>query len=116
MISIYFEQDEKGNYSSFHALGHAEYALREGEPDIVCAGITALLSGLITSLSDLLEIKIEYHLEEGDLFCRVLESQEEQRKEINLLFASYEKSCEQISYSYGKKFVQIKKKITRRLT
>lgn len=119
MIKIFFEQDPEGNYYAFQALGHADYAQRAGDPDIVCAGITALLTGLITSLDDILDLKVEYLLEEGNITCKILEDfplEPNKQEALNLLFSSYEKSCHQIALSYGQKFVQIKRKNTRRLT
>lgn len=119
MIKIFFEQDADGNYYAFQAIGHADYAKRAGDPDIVCAGITALLSGLITSVTDILKLKVDYTLDEGNISCKVLEDfplKPNQQEALNLLFSSYETSCAQIALSYGKKFVQIKRKNTRRLT
>lgn len=43
--------------------GHAEYA--EAGKDIVCAGVTALVQGLIKSIGDLTEDKIEYEISPG---------------------------------------------------
>lgn len=43
--------------------GHAEYA--EAGKDIVCAGVTALVQGLIGSVESLISDKIEYEISPG---------------------------------------------------
>lgn len=52
--------------------GHAEYA--EAGKDIVCAGVTALVQGLIGSVESLTGDKIEYEISPGraDIYCRNL--------------------------------------------
>ena len=49
--------------------GHANYA--EAGKDIVCAGVTALVQGLIRSVESLTSDKIEYEISPGraDIHC-----------------------------------------------
>lgn len=108
MITVSFQKDKGQHYKAFLAQGHASYA-PEGEADIICAGVTALATGLIGSLHDLLQVKISYVTEEGNIACRIEEKIEDQvlLEKIDLLFSSFSLACKQISISYGKEYLLV---------
>ena len=105
MIKVNLYEDQKG-LCGFLADGHADYA-EPGETDEVCAGITSLAGSLVVSLTDLLKLELEYSFEPGRLWCKVDKIPEDKRNEADLLFKSFKLGCEQISYSYGKEYVQV---------
>lgn len=57
MIAVCVRKDK------IEVCGHASYA--EAGKDIVCAGVTALLQGLIRSVESLTSDKIEYEISAG---------------------------------------------------
>lgn len=108
MITVTFRYDETGTCTGFSALGHAGYAA-EGEDDILCAAITALTTGTIGSLQDLVKAPLEYLAEEGEIRCELAANRmnPKQLEESQLLFRSLELSCKQVSLTYGDRYVKV---------
>lgn len=48
MVTITIYQNQKGQYTGFHCIGHADYA-KPGE-DIVCAGVSILVINTINAI------------------------------------------------------------------
>lgn len=106
MIRLSFSNKE--NALSFVARGHAAYA-EEGEPDILCAAISALCATVVGSLQENLKLEPEYRLEEGHLYAKQsLESLEEnEKKAVELLFQTLYVGAKQISLSYGERYLKV---------
>lgn len=110
MIQLTFFENSAGRLIAFTANGHAEYA-PPGEPDILCAAVTAWATGVIGALQDEVRIPLEYRAEEGALYCRIKENEGEAHKqeEADLLFRSMRLACEQIRCTYGAEYIHITK-------
>ncbi len=87
-------------------MGHAEYA-KAGEPDVLCAAISALTIGTINSLEELAgeRLTVAQDAETGFLKCD-FESTLQERS--NFLMDSMVFSLENISREYGRKYLQVK--------
>lgn len=65
MISFTANRDEAGLITRLEAKGHADYD-RHGK-DILCAAVTAICATTITGLTDILQIPLDFHMNEGDI-------------------------------------------------
>ena len=87
-------------------MGHAEYA-RKGQPDILCAAISALTIGTVNSLEELAgeRLKTVQNEESGFLRCDFESTLQEKS---SFLMDSMVFSLENISREYGDKYLQVK--------
>ena len=87
-------------------MGHAEYA-ESGEPDVVCAAISALTIGTINSLEELAgeRLSVTQNEQTGFLKCDFESTLQEKS---NFLMESMVFSLENISREYGREYLQVK--------
>lgn len=92
--------------------GHAGFA-DDGEPDIICAAATALSTGTIGSIQDVLHLNPIYLAEEGHISCRLDMNDLTQRQceDVDLLYRSLETALRQIEISYGAEFLKVRRKL-----
>lgn len=109
MIEVTFFYRPDHTFSGFRAQGHAGYA-PVGETDEVCAGITALCTGTMGALQEVVKIPIDYRTEEGDLYCKVEMDPLPRRKQedTDLLLQSLNLACRQIMLVYGREYVIVR--------
>ena len=73
-----------GNYKAIRALGHAGYS-KNGEPDIVCAGVSALIQTAVQGIMELSKCK-DYILKSGDQLVIVDDDiSEEHQRNANII-------------------------------
>lgn len=69
MIEVTFDIIEDGICKGFQVCGHAEYAPRGS--DIVCAAVSALTQGAVSTLEQLKYLGVKAEVEAGKLTCTV---------------------------------------------
>ncbi len=106
MTTVVICKDQNGSYRGFYCMGHAEYA-RKGQPDILCAAISALTIGTVNSLEELAgeRLKTVQNEETGFLRCDFESTLQEKS---SFLMDSMVFSLENISREYGHKYLQVK--------
>ncbi|MDE6639851.1 MAG: ribosomal-processing cysteine protease Prp [Acetatifactor sp.] len=106
MTTVVICKDQNGSYRGFYCMGHAEYA-RKGQPDILCAAISALTIGTVNSLEELAgeRLKTVQNEESGFLRCDFESTLQEKS---SFLMDSMVFSLENISREYGDKYLQVK--------
>ncbi|MCM1189024.1 MAG: ribosomal-processing cysteine protease Prp [bacterium] len=106
MTTVVICKDRAGAYRGFYCMGHAGYAKR-GNPDVLCAAVSALTIGTVNSLEELAgeKLKISQNEETGFLRCD-FESRLQERS--SFLMDSMVFSLENISREYGEKYLQVK--------
>lgn len=106
MITVEIRRTRNHEYRGFLCMGHAEYA-KPGEPDIVCAAVSALTIGTVNSLEELAgeKLNISQDQETGFFKCDFGGALQEKS---NFLMDSMVFSLENISREYGRKFLQVK--------
>ena len=106
MTTVTIRRDKDGAYRGFTCSGHAGYA-RKGQPDIVCAAVSALVIGAINSLEDLAgeRLKAETDANTGFIRCEFQDSLQERSV---FLLDSMVYSLENISRECGTKYLQVK--------
>lgn len=106
MTTVVICKDQNGSYRGFYCMGHAEYA-RKGQPDILCAAISALTIGTVNSLEELAgeRLKTVQNEESGFLRCDFESTLQEKS---SFLMDSMVFSLENISREYGGKYLQVK--------
>ena len=87
-------------------MGHAEYA-KPGEPDIVCAAVSALTIGTANSLEELAGEKLHISQDQKTGFLKC-DFESILQEKSSFLMDSMIFSLENISREYGKKFLQVK--------
>ena len=87
-------------------MGHAEYA-RPGEPDVVCAAISALTIGTINSLEELAGERLSVSQDEQTGFLKC-DFESALQEKSNFLMESMVFSLENISREYGREYLQVK--------
>ncbi len=87
-------------------MGHAEYA-RPGEPDIVCAAVSALTIGTVNSLEELAGERLRVSQDQRTGFFKC-DFEGTLQEKSSFLMDSMVFSLENISREYGKKFLQVK--------
>jgi hypothetical protein len=94
--------------NGFSLVGHAGYA-KPGQPDIVCAALTALSTGTIGTLQDILQVPIAYEVEDGNIACMVRTDGLDAGKlhDVDLILRSLQLAVQQIELSYGDEYVKI---------
>ena len=87
-------------------MGHADYA-EPGEPDVVCAAVSALTIGTINSLEELTDEKITLTKNEEEAFLRC-DIESTLKENSVLLMDAMVHVLEGITEEYGEEYVQIK--------
>ena len=105
MTTILIRKTSKGEYRGFLCKGHAEYA-RKGQPDILCAAISVLVTNTINSLEALAGEKMKYSADEADGYIRCDFEGSLQERSVFLL-DSMVFGLEDLSRSYGKEYLQV---------
>lgn len=106
MTTITICKDKDGSYKGFYCMGHADYA-EPGEPDVVCAAVSALTIGTINSLEELTDEKITVTKNEEDAFLRC-DIESTLKENSVLLMDAMVHVLEGITEEYGEEYVQIK--------
>ncbi|MBQ8822834.1 MAG: ribosomal-processing cysteine protease Prp [Lachnospiraceae bacterium] len=106
MTTITICKTAAGTYAGFHAFGHAEYVKR-GKPDILCSAISALVVNTINCMEELYgeKMKVATNEETGFIKC---DFEGSLQKESIVLMDSMVFGLENLSKTYGKKFLQVK--------
>ena len=105
MTTIIIRKTVKKEYVGLICMGHAGYA--ENEPDIVCAAVSVLVINTINAIEKLAGQKPEVlqNEETGFIRCDFKDSLNE--KSI-LLMDAMVLGLQDISKTYGKKYLQVK--------
>ncbi len=106
MITAEIIKREQGDYVGFSSKGHAGYA--EAGYDIICAAVSVLTVNTINSIEQFTEDA--FLLEAKDGMVRWKFTELPLSKEANLLMDSLVLGLEQIQENYGKKYLKITKK------
>lgn len=106
MTTITIIKDKTGSYKGFYCMGHADYA-KPGEPDVVCAAISALTIGTINSLDELTEEKVVVTTNEETGFLKCDFESSLQQNSIFLMDAMVH-VLEGLTKEYGEQYVQVK--------
>ena len=106
MTTVVIHRTKDHKYRDFFCMGHAEYA-KPGEPDVVCAAISALTIGTINSLEELAgeRLSVTQDGQTGFLKCDFEGALQEKS---NFLMDSMVFSLENISREYGREYLQVK--------
>ena len=86
-------------------MGHADYA-KKGQPDILCAAISALVIGTINSLEELAGERMTVKTDEATGFIRCNFESSLQEKS-SFLLDSMVFSLENLSREYGAEYLQV---------
>lgn len=106
MIKVLFWHDSNGNISRFKFTGHAGYA-NYGE-DIVCSGISTLVTAIINGLEEIANIPISYQIQNGYADCTVLPGLSPMmQQQAQLLLKTLVLGAESIADEYGQ-YVQVR--------
>jgi hypothetical protein len=103
MIRVSVSRDKRG-YRELVSKGHADYA-GEGEQDVVCAAVSALIINTVNSLETFTHDR--FTAEDRDGFVKLVFT-DRQTQEGRLLMDSLLLGLCEISRSYGKKYLQVK--------
>ena len=106
MTTITICKDKDGSYKGFYCMGHADYA-EPGDPDVVCAAVSALTIGTINSLEELTDEKITVTKNEEEAFLRC-DIESTLKENSVLLMDAMVHVLEGITEEYGEEYVQIK--------
>ena len=106
MTTITICKTADGAYKGFTTFGHAEYAKR-GKPDILCSAISALVINAINSMEELYgeKMKVVTRDETGFIKC---DFECGLQKESVIIMDSMVFGLENLSKTYGNKFLQVK--------
>jgi len=110
MTTITFYRNKESGYTGFVCFGHAEYAKKHffhKEPDILCAGISALVFHTINSLSELAHEELEVNTNEDTGFIKC-DFKSCLKDNSLFLVNSLIFSLEQMSKQYGEKYLTVK--------
>lgn len=106
MTTVVIMKGHKSSYRGFYCMGHAGYAER-GEPDVLCAAISALTIGTVNSLEQLAgeQLSVTANDETGFLKCEFNSILQEKSC---FLMDSMVFSLENLSREYGRQYLQVK--------
>ncbi|MDE7251534.1 MAG: ribosomal-processing cysteine protease Prp [Acetatifactor sp.] len=108
MTTIEITMNKECHYRQIVCMGHAEYA-KAGEPDILCAAISMLVTGTMNSLEALAGEQIDAVTNEETGFMKFTFSTEKPLQEKStFLLDSMVFNLEMLSKEYGKKYLQVK--------
>ena len=105
MTTVVICKDKDGLYKGFYCMGHALFA-EEGEPDILCAAVSALTIATINGLEELAGQKLSAvsNNESGFLKCDFHSILQE--KSV-FLMDTMVLALETLSREYGTQFLQV---------
>lgn len=101
MIEVAFLK-KKHAMVGYEITGHAMFAAYGSDP--VCAGVSALAIGSLNTMTDVLQLSdaIEYHIEEGNMLCRInftkLSAQE--RRDVDIVLKGLEVNLDASAQAY----------------
>ncbi|MCM1063663.1 MAG: ribosomal-processing cysteine protease Prp [Eubacterium sp.] len=105
MITVEIHRTKNHGYKGFCCIGHAEYA-KPGQPDIVCAAVSALTIGTVNALEELAGEKLTVTQNEASGFFKCdFESVLQDRSNFLMDFMVF--SLENIRKEYGKKYLKV---------
>ncbi len=106
MTTITICKTVTGAYKGFTTFGHAEYAKRK-KPDILCSAISVLVLNAINSMEELYgeKMKVITNDETGFIKC---DFEGSLQKESIVIMDSMVFGLENLSKTYGNKFLQVK--------
>ena len=87
-------------------MGHAEYA-KPGQPDVLCAAVSALTIGTVNSLEELAGERLTTSQDEKTGFFKC-DFESALQEKSNFLMDSMTFSLETISREYGQEYLQVK--------
>jgi len=99
MTIVTFYHDEHDNYIGFEASGHSGYS-KSGN-DIVCAGISALLTTLVNSLDELTDAKLFFENDAKSGYMKLM-VEDNNTEKVQLLFKSSQLGLNEIQENYSK--------------
>ncbi len=100
MIAVNYRLYPDVKESEFRIRGHALTAPK-GE-DIVCAAVSALGINTVNSLDKLLNLALEVEMEDGHLYCRILEVPQSSKAQAFILLQSLILGLKAIATEYPK--------------
>ncbi len=106
MTAVLICKTSEGEYKSFQCSGHAGYA-RRGQPDILCAAVSVLVTNTINSLEELGGERLLYETNEETGYIRCEFVGELQERSVFLL-DSMVFGLTTLSRTYGEKYLQVK--------
>ncbi len=106
MTTVTVRKDHDQVYRGFTCTGHADYA-RRGQPDILCAAISALVIGTVNSLEELAGEKMTVVTEETSGLIRC-DFQGKLQEGSVLLVDAMVFNLENLSREYGENYLQVK--------
>ncbi len=98
MINIVFKQKED-YIVAFNINGHSGYA-EEGY-DIICSAVSALSQSVVIGIEEVLNIKVNYHMDNGFLSLSMEDSSLEDIKNCQVLLKTMLKSFQSMKLAYG---------------
>ena len=99
MTKVRFYQNDQGEILGFQTVGHAGYA-QSGE-DIVCAGISALVTNALNSIERFTKDDLEIQCDEAKGIIR-MKMKGKRSKEAQLLLQSLRLGLESIEEEHGR--------------
>ena len=108
MIQVEVSRNRKGEVTAIRAQGHADYAAYGS--DIICAAATAVITTAMAGLEDLIQVKHERILLEGDVGLKLDNSQSldpTQTEQRNLILNTCVLGLKQIEFSYGNEYIKV---------
>ena len=106
MTTILIRKASNGEYRGFTCMGHAGYAKRN-QPDILCAGISALVTNTINSLEELAGEKMSLVTNEETGFIKC-DFESRLQDKSTFLLDSMVFGLKTLSKDYGTKYLQVK--------
>ena len=106
MTTVIIKKSHDGSYKGFYCMGHAEYA-KPGEPDVLCAAVSALTIGTVNSLEGLAGERLLVAADEETGFLKCDFEGVLQEKSC-FLVDSMVFSLENLSREYGGRYLQVK--------
>ena len=106
MTTVVILKDRSGSCRGFYCMGHAEYA-KPGEPDVLCAAISALTIGTINSLEELAGERLSVTANEDTGFIKC-DFEDILQEKSYFLVDSMVFSLENLSREYGRRYLQVK--------
>ncbi len=100
MIKAIFEKDKNNQYKAFEIKGHANSIKGNEYYDMVCAGVSSIVFGILNSFEEREKIKID--IKQNLIKIDILEL----TSEINIIFKVLEKSLKTILEN-NEKYIKI---------
>lgn len=104
MIRINLYQDQNGMFQAFSVEGHAQHA-PHGQ-DIICAGVSALVQGILIGLEDVVQASLEVEKQGGRLICSVVQGHGQ--RDVQILLETLYLSLEDLEKQYSE-YIEVRK-------